>query len=104
MSRSNWVRVGALGALILLVAIAAAIWASVDYEFDQTQQRQSVAPKQTYTANEQARDACSQINILSEYLKCVSEYDKAQREEEREQHDLQAQQDNALLDVCDLVG
>ncbi len=96
MSRSDWLRYGAIGAVILLFIGGAFWWALDAYQQNQAQQREQVAPRAADPSQQEAREACHDVTDLAAHTKCIAEKQKTQREEWRAQYDLQAQQQMAL--------
>lgn len=95
MSRSDWLRNGAIGALILLVC-SGAVWWGLAYKQEQAQQREHTAPRAADPSQKEARETCQGVTGLVDYENCITEKQKAQRDEQRTQYDLQAQQQMAL--------
>ncbi len=95
MSQSDWVRKGAIGALIV-TALVGIVWSGLTYRQEQAQQSELTTPHAADPSQKEAREACYGMTGLIDYNHCIAEKQKAQRDEQRTQYDLQAQQQMAF--------
>lgn len=97
----DWVRYGALAALILaVVASAGTLWV---YRQGQTEQRQEAASYSSEIADQQSYDPCARLSGFVDGLNCVFREVKGSRENQRAEYDLKAQQDMAAWALALLI-